>query len=190
MNVTLIAERYAKALLEMALEKKVLEEVNMDMIRLAGLIRESRPLKLFLRAPNINPGKKHAVMDEILRGFNPVTIAFINLLISKRRESTIPEIVNQFIEQYNKYKNIIILRVKAAVPLNIELQKQLTSLMAGYTKANISIIEEVDESVIGGFVLSWDDKQYDASIQKQIERMKKGLARINLYVKGIEHGRH
>ena len=190
MNVTLIAERYAKALFEMALEQKALEEVSRDMIRLAGLIRESRQLKLFLRAPIINPGKKRSAMDEILKGFNPVTVAFINLLIKKRRESVIPEIVIQFIEQYNQYKNIIVLRVRTAVPLNADLRSQMNTVMAGYTKANIEIIEEVDETVIGGFVLSWEDKQYDVSIRKQIERMKKGLARINLYVKGIEHGRH
>ncbi len=190
MNVPLIAERYAKALFEMALERKALEEVHEDVLRLDGLIRESRPLKLFLRAPVINPGKKRSIMDEILKGFNPVTIAFVDLLVRKRRESTIPAIVGQFIEQYNIYKNIIVLRVKTAVPLDKELRGQLNAVMAGYTKANIDLIEEIDESVIGGFVLSWDDKQYDASIQKQIDRMKKGLARINLYVKGIEHGRH
>jgi len=185
MNVTLIAERYAKALFEMALEKQALEEVNKDVSGLVTLIRESRPLKLFLKAPIINPGKKRVIMDEILKGFNPVTIAFINLLVSKRREMTIPEIVIQFIEQYNRYKNIVILRVKTAVPLDKGLREQISSVMASYTKANIEIIEEVDETMIGGFVLSWDDKQYDASILKQIERMKKGLARINLYVKGI-----
>jgi len=185
MNVTLIAERYAKALFELALENKVLEEVYKDMNGLAELIRESRQLKLFLRAPIINPGKKRSVMAEILKGLNPVTVAFINLLVSKRRESVIPEIVVQFIEQYNTYRNIIILRIKSAVPLNTELRSQIEKVMSGFTRANIEIIEEVDESVVGGFILSWDDKQYDASILKQIERMKKGLARINLYVKEI-----
>lgn len=185
MNVTLIAERYAKALFDIALEKKVLEVVHKDVLDLAGLIKESKPLKLFLRAPIINPGKKRQVMAGILTGYNPVTSAFVNLLVSKRRESVIPEIVIQFIEQYNRYKNIIVLKVVSAVPLNNELRGQLNKVMAGYTKANIEIIEEVDESVIGGFVLDWDDKQYDASIRKQIERMRKGVARINLYVKGI-----
>jgi len=185
MNVTLIAERYAKAMFDMALERKVLEEIHKDAMDLSILIRENKPLKLFLRSPIINPGKKRTIMNEILKGFNPVTIAFINLLISKRRESTIPEIVIQFIEQYNRYKNIIVLRVKSAIPLEKELRGQINKVMAGYTNANIEIIEEIDDSVIGGFVLAWEDKQYDASIHKQIERMKKGLARINLYVKGI-----
>lgn len=185
MNVTLIAERYAKALFDLALEQKVLEEVYGDMKKLSELISENHQLKLFLKAPIINPGKKRVVMDEILRGFNQLTIAFVDLLVRKRRESTIIEVVLQFIEQYNLYKNIIILRVATPVPMEEELKTKLRAVMAGYTNASLSIIEEIDETVIGGFVLRWDDKQYDASIRKQIERMKKGLARINLYVKDI-----
>lgn len=190
MNVTLIAERYARALFDMALERNLLEEVYTDVKALAKLIKENRPLKLFLKAPIINPGKKREAMDEILKGFNPLTIAFVDLLIRKRRESTITDIVLQFIEQYNQYKNIIILRVTTAVPLSSDLKAKLNSVMAGFTGASLEIIEKVDESVVGGFVLGWDDKQYDASIRKQIEKMKKGLAKFNFYVKGIEHGRH
>ena len=185
MNVTLIAERYAKALFDLALEQKILEVVYSDMKNLAELISENKALKLFLKAPIINPGKKRVVMEEILQGFNQLTIAFVDLLVRKRRESTIAEVVLQFIEQYNLYKNIVILRVTTPVPMKEELKTKLRTVMAGYTTASLDIIEEIDESVVGGFVLSWDDKQYDASIRKQIERMRKGLARINLYVKDI-----
>ena len=190
MNVTLIAERYAKALFELALERNVLEEVNKDVLHLAGLIRESRPLKLFLKAPIINPGKKKTIMNEVLRGANPLTASFVDLLVAKRREKTIPDIALQFILQYNRYKNIVIVNVKSAIPLNDALRARLNSIMASYTGAHIQTVEVVDESVIGGFVLSWDDKQYDASILTQLEKMKKGVARFNLYVKKLEHGRN
>lgn len=185
MNVTLIAQRYAKALFDLAVERNALEDVNRDIRELAELIRASRPLKLLLRAPIVNPSKKRSIMDEVLKGFNPVIIAFINLLIKKRRESVIPEIVIQFTEQYNAYKNIIVLKVTSAVPLTQEIIGQMKGVMSGYTSANIEITSEIDESVVGGFVLSWDDKQYDASVRKQIEKMKKGMARINLYVKEL-----
>ena len=185
MNVTLIAERYAKALLDMALEKNVLEEVRNDMVGLDAIIRESRPLKLFLKAPIINPGKKKAVLDELFSDFNPVTRGFINLLVSKRRENTIPDIADQFIRQYNKFKNIVVVNVRTAGPLNEALRQKVVSVMSKYTEANVQTTEVVDESIVGGFVLSWDDKQYDASIQHQIEKMKKGVARYNLFVNKV-----
>ena len=57
--------------------------------------------------------------------------------------------------------------------------------MARYTGKTIDLNPEIDESLIGGFVLSWEDKQYDASIRREIENMKNTIARINLYKKRI-----
>lgn len=185
MNVSLIAERYAKALFELAIENNVLEDVYRDITGLAALIRESRPLRLFLKAPVINPGKKIAVLEIILKDFTPLIRGFVRLLVSKRREFTIPEISVQFIRQYNSYKNITPLRVETAYTIDEEFRRQLITVMGKYTGSNIDLTEKLEDSLIGGFILFWDDKQYDASIRKQIERMKRGVARINLYVKGI-----
>lgn len=57
--------------------------------------------------------------------------------------------------------------------------------MNDQTKGSIELIEEVKEDLIGGFVLQWKDRQYDASILNQINKMKKGMAMINLYKKGF-----
>jgi F-type H+-transporting ATPase subunit delta len=185
MNVSLIAERYAKALFELAVENNVLEDVYKDITGLSALIHESKPLRLFLKAPVINPGKKISVLDILLKDFTPLTRSFVRLLVTKRREFTIPEISVQFIEQYNRYKNITTLKVETPYAINEEFRRHLISVMGKYTGSNIELTEKLDDSLIGGFILFWDDKQYDASISKQIERMKRGVARINLYVKGL-----
>jgi F-type H+-transporting ATPase subunit delta len=185
MNVSLIAERYAKALFELAIENNVLEDVYKDITGLSALISETRALRLFLKSPVINPGKKISVLDILLKDFTPLTRSFVRLLVVKRREFTIPEISVQFIEQYNRYKNIMPLKVETAYTIDEEFRRQLISVMGKYTGSDIQITEKLDDSLIGGFILFWDDKQYDASIRKQIERMKRGMARINLYVKGI-----
>jgi F0F1-type ATP synthase delta subunit len=57
--------------------------------------------------------------------------------------------------------------------------------MSNQTTGSIELIEEVNEELIGGFVLQWKDMQYDTSIQNQINKMKKGMAMINLYKKGF-----
>jgi F-type H+-transporting ATPase subunit delta len=59
----------------------------------------------------------------------------------------------------------------------------MVTLMKNYTKKEIELVEEIKEELIGGFVLQWDDKQYDASILSQINKMKRELAELNLYQK-------
>jgi F-type H+-transporting ATPase subunit delta len=56
--------------------------------------------------------------------------------------------------------------------------------MKHQTEGEIELIEEIKKELIGGFVLSFKDKQYDASILRQIEDLKKEFD-INLYIKGL-----
>jgi F0F1-type ATP synthase delta subunit len=55
--------------------------------------------------------------------------------------------------------------------------------MKKYSGANIDLQSDIDESLIGGFVLRWQDKQYDASIRREIENMRSAIAKVNLYKK-------
>jgi F-type H+-transporting ATPase subunit delta len=186
MTGSLLGERYAKALYDLAAEKKVVDEVYGDLHRLASLIRESRDLRLFLRSPVISPGKKQKVI-RILTGDrgNPLTLSFILLLVRKRREAHIPDIAFEFIELFKERHGILTVTVKSPVRVTEEIRKQIVETMKKYSDARIDIVEEIDESLIGGFVLCWKDKQYDASIRNQINRMTRGVARINLYVKEL-----
>jgi F0F1-type ATP synthase delta subunit len=60
-------------------------------------------------------------------------------------------------------------------------KQQVIDLMKAYTKANIDLHPEIDESLIGGFILSWQDKQYDASVRREIDELRNAIARVNLY---------
>ena len=57
--------------------------------------------------------------------------------------------------------------------------------MKNQSKGEIELIEEVNPELIGGFIVQWKDKQYNASILKQINRLQRGLTRVNLYKKGF-----
>jgi F0F1-type ATP synthase delta subunit len=57
--------------------------------------------------------------------------------------------------------------------------------MRNYTKSDIDLKSEIDESLIGGFILSWQDKKYDASIRREIEEMRNVIAKVNLYKTGF-----
>ncbi len=187
MNQSLIAERYAGALFELAREKNSLERVYADITELHETIRQTRVMKIFLRAPIVNPGKKKVVMKSIFGDrFDTLTMSFLSLLLSKRRESLIPDIALQFIQQYKQSKGILTVHLKTASGTDEKIRSRVKDMMLRHTHSlHIELVEETDPDLIGGFVLSWDDFQYDASVKKQLERLKRGVARVNLYVKGF-----
>jgi F-type H+-transporting ATPase subunit delta len=186
MNVSLIADRYAKALFDLAWEKKCIEKVYDDIRFIAQAIKETRTLKLFFRAPLINPGKKKAVMRNVFGSTcDPLTLSFLDFLISKRRDDLIPEIAQQFISQYKENKNILTVYLRTPLKVDELIRKSVVSIMQHHTGSTIELVEEADPSLIGGFVISWKDYQYDASIRRQLERLQRGVARVNLFVKGF-----
>jgi F0F1-type ATP synthase delta subunit len=75
--------------------------------------------------------------------------------------------------------------VKTVSPLTEVMQKEMLEVMKQYTDAAVELSGSVDPELIGGFVLSWKDKQYDASISHEIEKLRRAIGKINLYVKEI-----
>lgn len=184
MSVTRIATRYAKSLIELAIEQGKLEQVSADVNTLKAAAK-NRDLYLFLKSPIIHADKKIAVLDAIFKGkVDDFTLSYLHLLVNKGREQYIPEIAAEYVSQYKVLKHITSVRVVTAAPLSdavlAELKKKL--LASGVTSENLDVETEVDPELIGGFVLEFDNKRYDASAAHKLDELKASFSK-NLYVK-------
>ena len=185
MRETLLASRYAKSLFDLSIDMKLLEEVYKDVTELLEICQANKDFDQMLKSPVIRQDKKMKVLSVIFRErVQDLTYKFIELLTRNKREKYLAEIARQFILMYKKYHNIVTTYVKTAVSMSKESRDQILGIMGKYTKGNIELIEEVDEKLIGGFVLSFDDMQFDASLAREISRLKSEFEK-NLYVRGI-----
>jgi F-type H+-transporting ATPase subunit delta len=170
-----LASRYAKSIIDLAIETNQLEKIFADMQWLQQLIKGSRDLSNLLRSPIIKPDKKQKVVRAIITGrVSEITATFIALLIAKGRESNLPEIITAFIGQYKKHKNIYTVKLTSAAPLDDDLKNTIINQIRKTSDMeNIELETTIDEDLIGGFVLQAGDKLVDASIAydlKQIAR--------------------
>jgi F-type H+-transporting ATPase subunit delta len=161
-----LATRYAKSLIDLSLEQGSLEQVYEDMKWLQGACKSNRDLVNLLKSPIINPDVKKKILAAVTDGkLSKLTNMFNDLLISKGRESDLPEIAAAFVTQYNVYKNIHVVKLTTATPVNEAVKN---AVIAQVKKAGqydqIQLETKVDESIIGGFVLQIEDKLIDASI--------------------------
>ena len=185
-NISHIAVPYSKALFSLAEEKNVLDDVLKDMQGITSLCNSNRDFLLMLKSPVIRTDKKQKIISAVLEGtVSQLTMGFLMILISKRRESLIRDIAVAFVELYKEYKDILTTTVKTAVPVSGEIRNQILEIMKTQTNGEVELIEEVKTELIGGFLLQWKDKQYDASILKQINKLKRETAALNLYKKGF-----
>jgi len=96
-----LAARYAKSILDLAIEKGELEAIHGDMLLLKQACRDSKELESLLRSPIIKADKKGKILQAIFAGkISPLTSAFITLLLNKEREGYLSGIASAFVEQY------------------------------------------------------------------------------------------
>jgi F-type H+-transporting ATPase subunit delta len=178
-----LASRYAKSLLDLAVEQNSLDATLKDVQLMDGICRESRDFANVLRSPVIHADKKLQIIKAVLgTGIGALTQAFITLLVNKGREAALPEIAESFISQYKELKRIRTVKLTTATPVSDKVKEAIRSrVAAGLPDHTIELSADVNPDLIGGFVLEMEDKLFDASIRRDLNDIKSQFLK-NAYV--------
>ena len=181
-----LAGRYAKSLIDLAVEKDQLPVVYNDMLFMQSICKASRELVVLLKSPVIKADKKQQVLDAITKDkISVLTASFNKLMVSKGREDTLPEIVEAFIDMYNNIKGIHKVKLTTAYPVSEELKQSIVDKFAATTPLqHIQLEAVVREELVGGFVLEFNNNMVDASVQRDLKDLKKQFLE-NVYVQKI-----
>lgn len=177
MKSTKAASRYAKALLELAIENNKVEAIAADMKYLAQVNDENDDFKIVINSPIINSDKKLAIFNEIFGQFESITTLFVELITKKRREYMLPQIAYSFDTQLKAHNGIVPITLVSAIALNEKTKNEILSKVQDSIKGTLEVTEIIDETLIGGFVIRMEDKQIDASIASQLNNLKQRLTR-------------
>lgn len=177
MSVIRIASRYAKSLLDLAKDQNAMDEVVSDMEGFSKMV-ENRDLYLLLKSPIINIGKKAEIFDVLFEGkVNKLTKAFLDIVLRKGRESLLPEIATEFLNQYKASKGISSVTLTTATPISAEALEAIKAKLLGSdaTDLAVEIETKVDESIIGGFIVEIGDKLINASVSHKLAELSKAM---------------
>lgn len=175
------ANRYAKALLELAQEQKQTNQVFADMEQIKATISQSKDLRNVLRSPVIKPSAKHNVVKAVFTEATPETQNLFKILIDNNRINILETIVACYIEHYNSLKNIKSATVTTAEALTPEMEQKVLAKVKEVTGSEASLKNIVDQSILGGFILRVDDVQYDASVSGKLNTLRNKF-KNNAYV--------
>ena len=180
MNESQISVRYAKALFQSASEKKILDQVYMDMDLLSNTCKMEE-FQNMLVLPSLQPSQKCSVMDAVFKAsMNPTSLAMINLVIQNKRELYLPGIARNFKDFYRKAKGIRSASLLTAQPVDQDTLSHLREMLTSSFDAEVELDSGVDEDVIGGFILTIEELQYDASVASSLKKMKKQLLETSI----------
>ena len=186
MSNTRLAHRYAKSIIDLSIERNQFEAVYADMKYLQAVCKASAEFRTLLASPIIKADKKEAIIKAVTAAnVSELTNGFTKLLVLKGREGDLFEITNSFISQYNEIKGIHTVKLTTAVEISEELRQSIqTKASTTNVSGTVELETLVNEDLIGGFVLEFDNKLIDASILRDLKDVKKQFLK-NYYVSNI-----
>ena len=172
------AIRYAKATLQQADEANSGDHVFDDMRSVQATIRGSKELRAMLKSPVIKAEDKRQALLSIFSDQSQYTHSLIHVLVDNKRTDILAGVAESFISLYNEAKGIKEANVTTAVALSSELESQVLEKVKEITgSTNVTLKNDIDASIIGGFILRVGDLQYNASIANKLGNIKREFSK-------------
>ncbi|HLF63064.1 MAG TPA: ATP synthase F1 subunit delta [Saprospiraceae bacterium] len=179
MSAERLSARYAKSLIDLAIEQDKLERVKED-VEYFHQAAQVRDLRLLLKSPIVHTSTKRKIFGKLFtEHFDLLSNAFLDIILRKGRESYLAEIAQAFLEQYREIKKISNVKLTTATSVTAERLEEIKQKIraSGVTFPNVEINTHIDPAILGGFILEFGDKLYDASVAHQLEQLRKGFVK-------------
>ena len=173
-KVSGVAERYANALFELALETNTLPAVEMDLDRFAGLIDESPDLKRLVQSPVFSSDEQARAVTAILERdeIGGLVANFIKVTAGNRRLFVVPDMIAAFKRIAARQRGEVAAEVTSAEPLS---DKHIADLKAGLKASlgkDVALQTHVDPSLIGGLIVKVGSRMIDGSLRTKLNSLK------------------
>jgi len=176
MNNLAVAKRYGQALLDLASEKNTLDQIEKELIYVLNVIKENHDLKRVIEHQLINTEVKQEIFRQVYsKDISPTSMNFLLLILQKRREMALKQIINQFFNLADEARGIAKAQVLSAVQLSSAQLEKLCESLGKATGKRIILEPTIDEKLIGGLVVKIGDKIIDGSTSTKLKMLGKHL---------------
>lgn len=172
-----IAQRYAAALVDVALERKNPDGVKRDLGAFVEAFFEAADLRNFLDSPGVNEEVKRRVLAKIAEkmGLDDAVKNFAYVIVDHRRTHLLREIQEAFGAELNARLGIADAEVTSARELSGAEKKELTAALERVTGKKIDARFQEDRALLGGAVVRVGSTIYDGSVREQLNRLREQL---------------
>jgi len=160
----------------MAAESSSTAAVLSDMESYLETMKSSKELAAAINSPIIDSAKKLAILKAVFEGgFQNITNLFINLVVSKGREVELSLIAEAYIHEYKRQLGIKEGLLVSATALSEENRTSLYLQAEQIAGGKVSMVEKIDPTLIGGYILRINDLQLDQSVRTRLGKLKESL---------------
>lgn len=169
------ARRYARAVFEIALERKELDRWRADLEKVVALGDDAAFIAL-MENPKVDFGKKQAILAKVMGDVSPLARNLVYLLVARGRLGMVGAIAAEYHGLLDGYRGVEHAEVVTAVPLDAEDKKRLEEHLGKVVGKKIVLETSVDPGLVGGMIARVGGKLLDGSTHSRLLALKKELA--------------
>ena len=172
------ANRYAKALLDVAVKEADPVKAEQDLAAFANLFATSEDLRRALTNPVVPSQAKRSVVQQIVDRAKPIAPVgkLMVLLADRDRLEILPDLIEAYRDRLMDFQQVVRAEVVSAIPLSADRAADLQQRLAALTGRKVNLNTRVDPSIVGGLVARIGTTVYDGSVTTQLAKMKERLS--------------
>ena len=177
MSLRTSATRYARALLDVAIQVSDPVRIGAELETLVAATRENRDLEYVFASPTVPAPARINVVKAVAEqsGMAPPLARLLVMLAERGRLELLPDLLEVYRERLLAHQNIVRATVTSAAPLADETMKTLAERLSRATGKQVQLTSAVDPALIGGVVTRIGGTVYDGSLRTQLQKMKQRL---------------
>ncbi len=173
------ARRYAKALFDLAQPAAEAEAVGRELEQVVAAFSDGGGAQAVLTRPWIKPADRRGVATAIAQkvGARKLVQDFVGLVAERGRADHLAEIIGAYRLLVDNELGRVRAQVRTAVAFTDAEKQQLSARLEQALGKRIILEEQVDASLLGGFIAQVGSLILDGSLDGQLARMRQRLAR-------------
>jgi F-type H+-transporting ATPase subunit delta len=171
-----LARRYATAVFQLAQDAGSVKKIQSDLHTVADSIKEDDRVRRFFRSPVVDRKEKDAIFAQAFAGLDPIVLHTVLLLIRKRREAIVDELVAQYDILERDSRHAQPLQITTARPLADTEINAIVARLSQAFHATFDVVQSVDPSLIGGVRITMGDTMADGTVSGRLDDIARLLS--------------
>ncbi|MBN2584028.1 MAG: ATP synthase F1 subunit delta [Planctomycetes bacterium] len=177
MKNTVLPSRYAKAILQLAVQEGQVDEVGRQLALVSQYVLGDRELAAFWRSTKVSADDKRNALQDVLEKMDAPTLVrnTVNFLLDRGRLLFLPDITAAYARQAQELAHSVEATVTLAADMPDDIVGQLGDGLSRTFGKKVVVRTEVDPELLGGLVVRIGNTIIDGSVRGRLAAFARSL---------------
>ena len=171
------SRRYARALLDVALEKGVAEELRTELQEMAALIAAHQDLAGLLANAAVSVERKKKLVSAVASRARATDLLtrLLTMMGERDRLDLLPMVAAQYTKLWNAHRGVVAAEAVSATPLDETQTRAVSRALGAATGREVDLSARVDPRLLGGMLVKMEGRTYDGSVRARLLALRRTL---------------